>query len=45
MSEMKYQANDSSVSIKLILPLLTRAVYRFFNCSLLLLKAMRDERE
>jgi len=48
MSEMKYQVNNCSVSIKLILPLLTRVVYRSYNCSLRLLKAkreLRDERE
>jgi len=44
---MKYQVNNCSVSIKLIPPLLTRVVYRSFNCSLLPLKVIgetRDER-
>jgi len=45
MGKMKYQVNNCSVEIKFVLSLSTRVVYRSFNCSLLLLKAMRDERE
>jgi len=47
MSNTKYQVNNCSISIKLILFLLTRVVYRSFNCSFLLLKVMsrlRDEK-
>jgi len=40
MSNMKIQVNNCSHSTKLILPLLTRAVYRFSNCLLLSLKVM-----
>jgi len=37
---MKIQVNNCSHSIKLILPLLMGAVYRFSNCSLLSLEVM-----
>jgi len=40
MSNMKIQVNNCSHSIKLILPLNVRAVYRFSNCSLLSLEVM-----
>jgi len=40
MSKTKHQVNNCSVSIKLMFPLLMRVVYRFFNCSLLLLETM-----
>jgi len=41
MSNMKIQVNNCSHSIKLILPLYVRAIYRLSNCSLLSLEVMR----
>ncbi len=40
MSKMKHQANNCSISIKRILPLTMRAVYRSFDCSLLPMEVM-----
>jgi len=42
MGNMKIQVNHCSHSIKLILPLIKRVVYRSFHCSLLPSKVMEE---